>query len=105
LLDLVEDAHSTHFALPCSQSDLAARLGTVRELIYRNLKVLENRQVLHFSGKHITVTDLPALVSAAGASTGGPHVFEPSAEPPHPACFVLKRSKGIPDAGQPYQPR
>jgi CRP/FNR family transcriptional regulator len=94
LLDLMEDAGSAQFALPCSQTELAARLGTVRELIYRNLRLLRSKGVLQFSGKHIVVTDAPALVSAAGASMGGAHVFEPHGAPPHPACFILERTKG-----------
>jgi len=95
LLDVMEDAGSPEFPLPCSQAELAGRLGTVRELIYRNLKLLEARQVLHFSGKHIIVTDPAALTSVAGVSSGAAHVFESQAVPPHPACFVLERSKGI----------
>jgi CRP/FNR family transcriptional regulator len=97
LVDLLEETGNPEFALPCSQTELAGRLGTVRELIYRNLKALESKGVLRFSGKHIIVNDAQALVTAAGASAGGAHVFESHAAPPHPACFVLEHSRGIRD--------
>ena len=91
LLDLMEDAGTAEFILPCSQTELAARLGTARELIYRNLKLLESKGVLRFSGKRVVIADAPALFTAAGASSGAPHVFESHAAPPHPACFILQR--------------
>lgn len=89
LLDLRDEAGSEQFALPCGQAELAARLGTVRELIYRHLKLLEARGVLRFAGKQIVVTDSAALLCAAGVSIVTEHVFEPHAAPPHPACLVL----------------
>jgi CRP/FNR family transcriptional regulator len=90
LLELMEEAGSPSFELPCTHADLACRLGTVRELIYRNLKALEARGVLHFSGTHIEVHDAAALSSAAAYSTGAAHIFEAHAGPPIPACFVLE---------------
>ena len=92
LLDLMQETGSLEFDLPCSQTELAARVGTVRELISRNLRLLEANGVLHSSGKHIIVTDAPALAAAAGASGGAAHVFESHAAPPNPVCFVLERS-------------
>jgi hypothetical protein len=65
-------------------------LGTVRELVNRNLRLLEARGVLRCSGERIMVTDVPALIAAAGIAITAP-VFE--AAPPNPACFVLERSK------------
>lgn len=94
LIDLMEEAGKANFVLPCSQTELAARLGTVRELVNRNIRLLEARGVLQCSGKHIHVTDGPALRAAAGSSGCATAVFESHAAPPNPACFVLERSKG-----------
>ncbi len=105
LLDLMEEQGNPHFLLPCTHTELAARLGTVRELISRNLKLLEDRGVLRVAGKDISITDAPALVSAAGACIGAAHVFEPHAAPPNPACFVLQRSKEAGNVGHLRQPR
>lgn len=92
LLDLMKETDSLEFDIPCSQTELAARVGTVRELISRNLKLLEAKGVVRSSGKHIVVTDAPALAAAAGASPSAAHVFESHAAPPNPVCFVLERS-------------
>ena len=92
LLDLMKETGSLEFDLPCSQTELAARVGTVRELISRNLRMLEANGVLRSSGKHVIVTDPPALAAAAGVSGGAAHVFESHAAPPNPVCFVLERS-------------
>ena len=90
LLELMEEAGSPSFELPSTHAELACRLGTVRELIYRNLKALESRGVLQFSGKQIVVHDAVALRSAAACSTGAAHMFEAHAGSPIPACFVLE---------------
>jgi CRP/FNR family transcriptional regulator len=92
LLDLMKEAGGPQFDLPCSQTELAARVGTVRELISRNLRLLEANGVLRSSGKHIIVNDAAALAAAAGASNSAAHVFESHAAPPNPVCFVLERS-------------
>jgi CRP-like cAMP-binding protein len=91
LIDLMNEAGVPDFVLPCSQTELASRLGTVRELVNRNLRLLEARGVLHCFGRRIVVTDVPALIAAAGPSASAAPVFEPHASPPNPACFVLER--------------
>jgi CRP-like cAMP-binding protein len=50
-----------HIELPKSHQDLAAELGTVRELISRNLGRLEAEGFLEVEGRKITVKDLPGL--------------------------------------------
>ncbi len=94
LLDLMDEAGTSEFVLPCNHAELAARLGTVRELIYRNLKLLEARGILSFSGKHIAVTDAVGLMSEAGRPAGSPHVFESHGALPNPACFILEPAPG-----------
>jgi CRP/FNR family transcriptional regulator len=47
--------------LPKSQQDLAAELGTVRELISRNLGRLQAEGYLDVQGRKIVVKDLAGL--------------------------------------------
>ena len=89
LLDLMEESGSPEFVLPCSHANLANRLGTVREVVFRNLKSLERQGILRTTGLRVTIHDPQALSSAAGVSPGAIRVFEPRAAPPIPAYFVL----------------
>ena len=89
LLELMEEVDSPSFSLPCSHVELASRLGTVREVIYRKLKELESRGVLRIESKHIIVTDPQALFHEAGPFRNTTHVFELHATPPIPVYFVL----------------
>lgn len=66
LLRLAEDGGTTtkqgvRIELKTSHQDLAAELGTVRELISRNLSRLQAEGLLEVDGRTIIVRDLPAL--------------------------------------------
>src|SRR5215470_12036530 len=50
-----------HIELTKSHQDLAAELGTVRELVSRNLSRLEAEGLLDVEGRKIVVKDLPGL--------------------------------------------
>src|SRR5262250_441985 len=50
-----------HIELPKSHQDLAAELGTVRELVSRNLSRLEAEGFLNLEGRKIVVRDLAGL--------------------------------------------
>lgn len=100
LLDLMDEGGSARFALPYSHAELGARLGTVRELIYRNLKLIESRGVLQFSGKEITER-VAALSAVARVYSGAVRVFESQAAPPIPACFVVEALRKRADASAP----
>jgi len=52
------------FALPVSQQELAAELGTVRELVSRNLSRLQAEGLIKLQARSILVPSLPALRSA-----------------------------------------
>jgi len=52
------------FELPGSHQDLAAELGTVRELVSRNLSRLQAEGLLDLDGRKITVKDLAGLKRA-----------------------------------------
>jgi len=51
-----------HIELEKSHQDLAAELGTVRELVSRNLSRLEAEGFLNVEGRKIIVKDLPGLL-------------------------------------------
>ena len=48
-------------ALPASHQELAAQIGTVRELVSRNLSRLQAESLIRISGRTVTLLDLPAL--------------------------------------------
>jgi CRP/FNR family transcriptional regulator len=49
------------FALPVSNQELASQIGTVRELVSRNLSRLQSEGMLKIDGRTVTVCDLKAL--------------------------------------------
>ncbi|MGA7524081.1 MAG: Crp/Fnr family transcriptional regulator [Acidobacteriaceae bacterium] len=51
------------FQLPGTHQDLAHQLGTVRELVSRNLMRLQAEGLLRVDGRSITVLDLPGLAA------------------------------------------
>lgn len=53
--------HGIHVELTKSHQDLAAELGTVRELVSRNLSRLQAEGFLDVDGRKIVVKDLPGL--------------------------------------------
>lgn len=51
------------FLLPATHQELASQLGTVRELISRNLMRLQAEGLLEVDARHIVVTDLKGLAA------------------------------------------
>jgi len=49
------------FALPGSHQELAAQLGTVRELVSRNLSRMQAEGLLKLEGRRVVIADLKAL--------------------------------------------
>jgi len=60
--------HGVEFALPVSHQELAAELGTVRELVSRNLSRLQAEGLIKLQARSILVPD-PAALQAASDST------------------------------------
>jgi len=56
-------ARGTEFLLPATHQELANQLGTVRELISRNLMRLQAEGLLEVEARHIVVKDLKALTA------------------------------------------
>lgn len=66
LLRLAEDRgkateHGIVFVLASTNQELAAQIGTVRELVSRNLGRLQSIGIIRLEGRKITVRDLKAL--------------------------------------------
>lgn len=59
--------HGVEFELPTTHQDLANQLGTVRELISRNLMRLQAEGILDVDARHIRVKNLKALNAALEA--------------------------------------
>ena len=57
-----------HVALPASNQELASQIGTVRELVSRNLSRLQAEGMLQLDGRHVLILDLKALEEASRAS-------------------------------------
>jgi CRP/FNR family transcriptional regulator len=55
-------------ALPASNQELASQIGTVRELVSRNLSRLQAEGMLQLDGRHVLILDLKALEEASQAS-------------------------------------
>ncbi|MGH9602863.1 MAG: Crp/Fnr family transcriptional regulator [Terriglobales bacterium] len=49
------------FTLSINNQEIAARIGTVRELVSRNLSRLQDDGLIHIDGRTVTVPDLKAL--------------------------------------------
>jgi CRP/FNR family transcriptional regulator len=47
--------------LPATNQELAAQIGTVRELVSRNLSRLQSAGIIHIDGRTVTITNLKAL--------------------------------------------
>ena len=54
-------ADGIEFALPANNQELASQIGTVRELVSRNLSRFQAEGMLKVDGRTVTVTDLKAL--------------------------------------------
>lgn len=53
--------HSTSITLPVNNNELAAQIGTVRELVSRNLSRLQSEGLIRMDGRTVTVPDLKKL--------------------------------------------
>lgn len=61
LLDLAEEAGRNPFTLPVTQEELALRLGTVREVISRNLGRFQAEGLLRIQRREVTLLDRAGL--------------------------------------------
>ena len=68
LVRMAKEGHRTNegveITLTANQQELAAQMGTVRELISRNLSRLQAENLIRVEGRKIVITDLPALLEA-----------------------------------------
>jgi CRP/FNR family transcriptional regulator len=70
---LLDEAHEitphpkdgVSFFLPSSHSQIAAQLGTVREIVTRGLNKLARQNIIEIRGHHVTVLDMSALLERA----------------------------------------
>ncbi len=61
LLEFGDEAGGTSFALPVTHQELALRLGTVREVVSRNLGRFQAEGLVRLHGREIEVLDRPGL--------------------------------------------
>jgi CRP-like cAMP-binding protein len=65
IVRMADQGHRTpdgvEVTLPANQQELAAQMGTVRELISRNLSRLQAEDLIRMEGRKIIIPDLPAL--------------------------------------------
>jgi len=54
-------AQGIEITLPASNQELAAQIGTVRELVSRNLSRLQTEGLIRIEGRSVTIPDLKAL--------------------------------------------
>jgi CRP/FNR family transcriptional regulator len=62
-------ARGIEFLLPSSHQELANRLGTVRELVSRNLMRLQAEGLLEVDARQIVIKDLPGLTAIRDATS------------------------------------
>src|SRR3954469_7718012 len=55
------DREGVPFTLPASNQELASQIGTVRELVSRNLSRFQSEGMLKVDGRSVTIIDLKAL--------------------------------------------
>jgi len=60
-------SRGTEFALGISNQELAFQIGTVRELVSRNLSYFPSKGIIKIEGRTIALLDLPALESEMAA--------------------------------------
>lgn len=56
-----ETPSGTKFVLNISNQELAFQIGTVRELVSRNLSYFQSKGIIKTEGRTVTITDLPSL--------------------------------------------
>jgi CRP/FNR family transcriptional regulator len=61
LLDTANQAGKTAFDLPLTHQELASRLGTVREVVSRNLARFRAEGLIRIQGHQVTIVDRPGL--------------------------------------------
>lgn len=69
LIEMSEASGGAEINMPVTQKQLAGRLGTVREVLFRNLKHLQDVGIIHFSRQNVVINDLHGLHAAAGIMT------------------------------------
>ncbi|MGD9630602.1 MAG: Crp/Fnr family transcriptional regulator [Pyrinomonadaceae bacterium] len=67
--DGVKTSHGTRVTLRLTHNQLAARIGTVREVVTRTLIRLQDQKMIVHKGKSILVPDMRALASYAEAGS------------------------------------
>ena len=65
LLEFRDQAGSDLFSMPVTHQELAQRLGTVREVVSRNLGRFQSEGVLRLAGREVQLLDRAALVREA----------------------------------------
>jgi len=63
-----QDARSVEITLPGNNQELASQIGTVRELVSRNLSRMQSEGILKIDGRTVTICDLKALASETNSS-------------------------------------
>jgi len=61
LLEFRDQAGSDLFSMPVTHQELAQRLGTVREVVSRNLGRFQSEGVLRLAGRELQLLDRAAL--------------------------------------------
>ncbi|HLK31956.1 MAG TPA: Crp/Fnr family transcriptional regulator [Terriglobales bacterium] len=61
-------AAGVEITLPASNQELAAQIGTVRELVSRNLSRLQAQGFIQMDGRQVVISNLPALQAEAEKS-------------------------------------
>lgn len=69
ILEMVQEDAGAEVRLPLTQEEIAVRLGTVREVVFRNLKQLQNDGIIHFHRGFVAIDNLPRLQAAAQPQT------------------------------------
>ncbi|HSE49057.1 MAG TPA: helix-turn-helix domain-containing protein, partial [Terriglobales bacterium] len=54
-------ARGVEFTLPATHQDIAGMIGTVRELVSRNLSRLQAEEIVVVEGRNVVVPDLARL--------------------------------------------
>jgi CRP-like cAMP-binding protein len=70
IIELSKAAGGNAITLPCTQEQLAVQLGTVREVVFRNLKHLEAESIIRFHRRSVVIEDVARLDAAANAGDG-----------------------------------
>ena len=65
LLEESRGAGGSTFVLGATRDELAARLGTVRELVSRSLARLQKTGLIRVAGRRVTILDVPGLTDLA----------------------------------------